>query len=288
MVAAPGRQASLARECLEPGRDLVGREHCAEWRSRDAGVRGDERAVDANDEVQVTVGQPAPDPFHVTVDALERVFGRHPAVRCPGLPAVPEATDLLARAQLMDDRDTERSDDQLGDRAAAVRHDIRSDRHVRGQAREHPDHGGQADGTGPDGSDGRRQPVGSREGQTGAHDERQHPDEDGAGERVRAGIVARDESRQERGLEDEECEPEAHRDQRGTDQRPDGDGSEAAVRSGRGGQLHAQKTGTRRRDRQSPFRVSHLRRSDHSPDQTAPDRHPGWWQRAPERPAWGT
>src|SRR5690349_1033174 len=80
------RQAPLRRKARKPEPELVRIDDGADRRARDGAVGRHERAMDADDEVEVAVRQPVTDALGVTSRSIDRMLARDPALRRPLLP----------------------------------------------------------------------------------------------------------------------------------------------------------------------------------------------------------
>ena len=79
-------QAPLRRKGRQPEPDLVRIDDGADRRARDRAVGRHERAVDADDEVEVAVGQPVTDALGITSRSIDGMLARDSALGCPLLP----------------------------------------------------------------------------------------------------------------------------------------------------------------------------------------------------------
>ena len=86
-------QRALARQGGDPVRDLGLGDDRAQRRPEHRRVGRDERRVDADDEVEIAVGQPVADALGVAFGRVERMLGRDPALAGLALPGRPDLAD---------------------------------------------------------------------------------------------------------------------------------------------------------------------------------------------------
>ena len=213
-------QRSLTRQGGDPGGDLRFGDDRTERRAEHRASGRDQGGMDADDEVQIAVGEPVADAFGIALGLVQRVLGRDPAFARLALPRRPDLADRVAPAELMDDGHSERPDDQLRDRPAFGRHDIGRDDDVRWQRAECRDDQGER-GLAPHGANGRGddgETIGPRDQERFTGDHRQRPDEQDL-EVVGAG--SGDQARDDGGVERKERKAETGRDETASQQGPD-------------------------------------------------------------------
>jgi hypothetical protein len=144
--------------------------------------------------------------------------------------------------QFMDDGDTERPDDQLRDRSAALQDDPGLHDNVVRQCRQGANHRRSMRRSmrrsDPDRRHGGCKPLRSGDGQTGSGDDRQHPDHQRDGRARRAGRRCRHELGDQRRVDEQEGETETRGDETHADDRAAHHRPQVSTSRERGDGLH--------------------------------------------------